>query len=111
MVRKVVEPHERGGHHFARGDTVFLVILTANRDPTTFARPEVVDLGRQPNPHLGFGWGMHLCLGANLARLEASIAFPRLYERFGDRLQPDGALADWNGNPMGRSVRTLPVRL
>lgn len=111
MARKVVQAHERGGHRLEVGDSVFPVILTANRDPATFARPDVVDLGRHPNPHLGFGWGMHLCLGANLARLETSIALRTLYRRFGDRLQPDGELPEWHGNPLGRQVRTMGVRL
>ncbi len=110
MARKVLEAHERGGHQLATGDTVFCVILTANRDPATFPVPDRLDLGREPNPHLGFGWGMHLCLGANLARLEALIALRQLYQRF-PGLSPDGDLPTWHGNPLGRSIRDMPVVL
>jgi cytochrome P450 len=110
MARKVITAHERGGHELAVGDTVFCVILTANRDPATFPDPDRLDLGRDPTPHLGFGWGMHLCLGANLARLEALIALQRLYQRFGG-LSPDGELPRWHGNPLGRSIRDMPVVL
>ncbi|MEL7157758.1 MAG: cytochrome P450 [Actinomycetota bacterium] len=77
MVRRVGEPHERGGHRLEEGQRVYLVILTANRDPAVFVEPDRVDLGREPNTHLGFGWGLHHCLGAPLARLEAYITLPR----------------------------------
>lgn len=108
MVRKVIEPHERYGEQLKIGDTVFCVIMTANRDPLTFPDPARFDLGRDPNPHLGFGWGMHLCLGGNLARLEATIAMKRLFERFPD-IAPDGETPAWRGNPLGLSLRELPV--
>ncbi|HXZ84679.1 MAG TPA: cytochrome P450, partial [Myxococcota bacterium] len=82
MARKVAVAHERGGQALEVGDTVFLAIAAANHDPAVFATPERVDLARAPNPHLGFGWGPHYCLGANLARLEARIALETLLERF-----------------------------
>ena len=110
MVRKVSEAHERGGHRFSVGDTVFLVMLVANRDPATFADPTRLDVARAHNPQLGFGWGSHLCLGANLARLEATIALGRLYRRF-PSMTPDGPLPAWRGNPLGRSIREMPVVL
>ena len=109
MVRKVGQEHRRGGHLFASGDRVYLVILTANRDPAAFDRPEVVDLGRDPNNHLGFGWGLHHCLGAPLARLEATIVLRRLYERLPDLelLDPERS---WSGNALGRGFGRMPVR-
>ncbi len=110
MVRKVAEAHERGGHGLAVGETVFLVMLVANRDGGTFTDPYRLDLGRTYNPQLGFGWGSHLCLGANLARLEGTIALSELYRRFPD-LTPDGEPPHWRGNPLGRSIRDLPVVL
>ncbi|MEZ5260254.1 MAG: cytochrome P450 [Acidimicrobiia bacterium] len=110
MVRKVSEAHERGGHRFEVGDTVFLTMLVANRDPNTFPDPARLDVARTPNPQLGFGWGSHLCLGANLARLEATIALGRLYRRF-PAMVPDGELPAWRGNPLGRSIREMPVVL
>lgn len=108
MVRRVRVEHDRGGNHFEVGQRVYLVILTANRDERVFARPEVVDLGRYPNTQLGFGWGLHHCLGAPLARLEAYITLRRLYQRI-----PDLELRDpdrsWSGNALGRGFGRMPV--
>jgi cytochrome P450 len=55
---------------------------SANRDAAVFAVPEVFDVSRKPNPHLGFGQGVHYCLGANLARLELRVLFEELLRRF-----------------------------
>ena len=60
------------------------VILTANHDPAVFDHPATVDLGRDPNPHLGFGWGLHHCLGAPLARMELMMALRALYRAMPD---------------------------
>lgn len=80
MVRKAAVDHERGGHHLRRGDTVYLAIAAANHDPTVFARPEALDITRDPNPHLGFGWGLHHCLGATLARIEGRLVVEALLD-------------------------------
>lgn len=109
MVRKVAVGHERSGHELQVGDRVYLVILTANRDPAVFDEPGLVDLGREPNQHLGFGWGLHHCLGAPLARLEATITLRRLYERFGDLVILDPT-RPWSGNALGRGFGRMPVR-
>lgn len=109
MVRRVGQAHERSGHRFEAGQRVYLVILTANRDPAVFERPGEVRLDRDPNPHLGFGWGLHHCLGAPLARLEAWIVLRRVYERLGtlELLEPD---RPWAGNELGRGFGRMPVR-
>ncbi|MEM7340733.1 MAG: cytochrome P450 [Actinomycetota bacterium] len=109
MVRKVAVDHERAGQTFTAGDRVYLVILTANRDPAVFDSPGEVDLGREPNQHLGFGWGLHHCLGAPLARLEATITLRRLYGRFGDLTLLDPS-RPWSGNALGRGFGRMPVR-
>lgn len=74
------------GRQIAAGDRVTLWIVSANRDEDAFDRPEVLDLGRQPNPHVSLGaGGPHHCLGAHLARLEARVLFGQLrphLERF-----------------------------
>ena len=107
MVRKSTADREWMGAEVAARDTVFLVILAANRDPAVFVDPDRLDLHRDPNPHLGFGWGLHHCLGASLARLEARIALRRLFERF-PRLTPVDQYR-WGGGLLGRAVSPLRV--
>jgi cytochrome P450 len=110
MVRKVAIDHEREGVQLRARDNVFLSIAAANHDPAVFAEPNVLDLARDPNPHLGFGWGLHHCLGANLARMEARVALARLVERFG-RFEAAGAIPPLGGNLMGFGRRPLLVHL
>jgi cytochrome P450 len=110
MVRKVAIDHEREGVQLRARDNVFLSIAAANHDPAVFAEPQVLDLARDPNPHLGFGWGLHHCLGASLARMEARIALARLVERF-RRFEADGAIPPLRGNLMGFGRRPLLVHL
>lgn len=110
MPRKVRVEHERGGHVLRAGDTVFLCIAAANHDPAVFAAPGEVNLARDPNPQLGFGWGLHHCLGANLARLEARIALQMLLERF-PRMAPAGVVPPVRGSVMGFGRRPLPAAL
>ncbi len=70
-----------GGVTVRRGQKIAALIGSANRDPSVFSDPGVLDVGRDPNPHLGFGAGIHFCLGAPLARLELSISLPTLLRR------------------------------
>jgi cytochrome P450 len=70
------------GAAIAAGDKVVIWEGSANRDDAVFDRPMDLDLGRDPNPHLGFGHGIHYCLGANLARLELSVVLEELLARF-----------------------------
>jgi cholest-4-en-3-one 26-monooxygenase len=66
----------------AEGDAVVMFYESANRDEAVFDRPQRFDIGRDPNPHLGFGGGgSHFCLGANLARAQLRALFGRLSER------------------------------
>lgn len=71
-----------GGCALAPGDKVVVWEASANRDPLVFADAGVFDVTRKPNPHLGFGHGVHYCLGANLARLELRVLFEELLARF-----------------------------
>jgi hypothetical protein len=76
---------ESGKHTFNKGDKVVLWYAAANRDPAVFRDPEVFDITRTPNNHVGFGGpGPHYCLGAHLARLELTVALKMLYDRYPD---------------------------
>lgn len=76
--RTVLEPLEVGGQPLEPGQRVGLLLGSANRDPAAFDRPDHLDVGRQPNPHVGFGAGIHFCLGAPLARMELQEALAGL---------------------------------
>jgi cytochrome P450 len=73
---------ELGGKAIGAGDRLLAVLAAANRDPRKFQRPDELDIARTPNPHVAFGHGIHICLGAPLARLEAQEAFLALSQRF-----------------------------
>ena len=70
-----------GGHRVRAGETVNAVVGAANRDPALFADSDRLDLSRAPNRHVAFGGGIHFCLGAPLARMEARIAILALLAR------------------------------
>ena len=72
--RAITEDFEVGDAVFEAGDFVMLLIASGNHDAATFEDPERLDLGRSHNNHLGFGFGVHHCLGAPLARMEAQVA-------------------------------------
>jgi cytochrome P450 len=107
MVRKALEDHRWFSADVRAGDTVFLVLLAASNDPAVCVDPHRLDVTRQPNPHLGFGWGLHHCLGAALARLEAEVALRRLFERY-PALRFDGPVG-WGGGVLGRAAWLPPV--
>jgi hypothetical protein len=104
-------PVEVGGAELAAGDLAFLVLAAANRDPAVFESPERLDLGRaNARDHLSFGHGIHHCLGAPLARLEARVGLSRLYRRF-PRLEADLEAVSWRSSIVLRGPERLPVAL
>lgn len=111
MVRIAAEDHERHGVQIRAGQTVFLGVGSANRDPQRFSDPESLDLTRtDAMQHLGFGYGLHFCLGAPLARLEGQIAIGRLMQRFPDlRYAVDPSEIRYSGAILGRSPISIPV--
>lgn len=82
FTRYALEDLEYAGIKLKKGETVGLMLGAANHDPERFAAPEILDLARDPNPHVSFGAGIHFCVGAPLARLEMQIAFEVLFARF-----------------------------
>jgi cytochrome P450 len=92
-------------------DVLLCWIGSANRDETVFAQPERFDVARDPNPHLSFGFGIHYCLGANLARLEARVALGALLRRTRDFSLATGEPLPLHPSPVFRAVTRLPIRL
>ncbi|WP_405820451.1 cytochrome P450 [Streptomyces sp. NBC_00838] len=109
--RYATEPVELGGQDVAVGDPVLVVLAAADRDPERFADPDRLDLSRGDNKHLGYGHGIHYCLGAPLARLEGQTALRTLLTRLPDlRLAVDPFDLRWRGGLIMRGLRTLPVQ-
>lgn len=93
-----------------KGGFVLVLIGSANRDPAAFPRPDRLDLSRPDNRHLGFGMGLHHCLGAPLARLEAQVAIPALLRR-ARTIELATARVRYRENVVLRGLAELPVRL
>jgi len=106
--RITTEDCEIGGKRLGKGEEVCAIIGAANRDPMKFPEPDKFDIQRTPNRHLAFGLGIHICLGLNLARTEATIGFKQILESM-----PDIQLADekpsWRPNTFARGLQSLPV--
>ncbi len=95
-----------------RKDGVVLSWLgSANRDETVFEEPDVFDISRPKSPHLALGFGVHYCLGANLARLEAQVALQHLLELTQSIELATDAPLPLHPSPVFRGVTALPVRL
>ncbi len=96
----------------SRGDALFAVLGSANRDETQFPAPDTLDLTRAPNKHLAFGHGVHFCLGAPLARLDGQIALKALFRRFpGLRLAGPPESIRWRKSLIVRGLDSLPVSI
>jgi cytochrome P450 len=112
MRRTVTHPLTLSGHDFDEGDKLVMFYGAANRDPRVFDAPEIFDVRRDPNPHVGFGGpGPHFCLGAHLARRELSVVFRQLLTRLPD-IEVVGE-PDWleaAGVPLVGGIKRLPVR-
>jgi cytochrome P450 len=107
--RVPVEDVEIGGAALRAGQMVLILVGSANRDPEEFTEPDRLDVSRPVNRHLAFGRGIHFCLAAPLARMEAQIAIGSLLERFPD-LRRAGEPTR-RPNPVFRGLATLPVAL
>jgi unspecific monooxygenase len=101
---------ELAGVAVRKGDLVHLGLASANRDPEHFADPDRFDVGRAENRHLTFGWGMHFCLGASIARMEGRVAFETLLARF-SRIELVGPPPRWAAATALRTLERFPLRL
>jgi cytochrome P450 len=100
------------GVTISRGEMTLGVIGSANRDETVFENPDILDIEREPNKHLSFGHGIHYCLGAALARLEAQIAISTLLERMPKmRLKGPPESLRWRRSLILRGLAALPVEI
>jgi pimeloyl-[acyl-carrier protein] synthase len=106
--RSAAEDVEIGGKYIRKGHLVNSVLAAGNRDPERFSEPDRFDITRDEGRHLGFGLGIHFCIGAPLVRLEAQVAFSTILRRF-----PELHLAtenlEWQEHPIFRGVKSLPL--
>jgi cytochrome P450 len=113
VARYVMEDVEYHGQTIPAGSPILLLMASANRDPRRYADPDVFDIHREDIQHLTFGFGLHYCLGANLARLEGRVALDELLQRFpewevehdGMELAPTSTVRGWEHMPI-----ILPAR-
>ena len=106
--RMAGEDIEWSGQRIRVGEFVMLLTGAANRDPRYFAQPDVLDLGRADNKHVGFGHGIHFCLGAPLARIEARIALSTLVQKLRNVHLVSREIA-WRDNFSVRGPVSLPL--
>jgi cytochrome P450 len=110
QVRIVQEPHTVHDKALQRGDRVFLMMNSANRDPRAYPEPDRVDLRRNGVPHLSFGFGAHLCLGFPLARLEGQVALPAVLARW-KRIEQAQEHCEWLDSMVLRGMKAMPLRV
>jgi cytochrome P450 len=110
MTRRIAgEDVEMAGQRIKRGDDVRILVGAANRDPAAFPDPDRLNITREGKPHRTFGFGIHACLGALLARAEGEIAFATLLRRL-PYLELGEGPPHWRENVGFRGLTTLPVR-
>jgi cytochrome P450 len=107
-IRAALEPAELHGEMLDVGERIIVLQGSANRDARRFPGGDVLDLGRQNNTPLSFGWGIHHCIGAGLARMEAEIAFTSLLGRFAT-IERRSDAAQWRQSFTLRGLLSLPI--
>lgn len=108
QVRVVNQAHELRGKQIKEGDRIFVMLNAANRDPGAFSEPDRLDLGRDGVPHLAFGFGVHICLGFPLARLEGQVALTALLQHFRS-IETVGPAPEWINSLVFRGMKGLNV--
>ncbi|MFE3000677.1 cytochrome P450 [Nocardia sp. NPDC059246] len=111
-IRHTAEPVTIAGTDIPEGEFVFVALAAANRDADRYPAPDALDPARDTTGHLAFGHGIHFCVGAPLARLEARVAFAALLSRFPDlRLSPAAEALAWHPSTLMHGLHELPVLL
>ena len=108
--RIVREPQTLHGKQLRPGERLFVLLNAANRDPRAYDDPDRVIIGRDGPPHFAFGFGMHICLGFPLARLEGQIALPAVLARW-SLIEPARSRYDWLNSMVFRGMQSMPVRV
>ncbi|HEY5111598.1 MAG TPA: cytochrome P450 [Acidimicrobiales bacterium] len=108
--RTLLQDIELGDVRIEAGQFVMLLLASGNRDPLAFHRPDDFDVTRTPNNHLGFGFGIHHCLGAPLARMEADVALSTLTRR-APLLALASDVVTYKANVILRGMESMPVSL
>ena len=109
FMRTATTDAEVGGQHVAPGEHLLMLFISANRDRDVFGpSADTFDVGREPNPHVAFGFGNHFCLGAALARLEARIVLEELVSRFAS-IELEGPVVR-SGSAVIAGVKSAPMR-
>jgi pimeloyl-[acyl-carrier protein] synthase len=106
--RYAAEQVELDSYTIQPGDWIQFILGAANRDPAQFPEPDRLDLSRRPNRHIGFGHGIHFCLGAPLARTQGQIAISTLITRFPNLTLADDRI-EWRHNPILRGLKRLQL--
>ena len=110
MARQANEEVELAGQRVPKGEKLLLLYPSANRDAAVFDDPDTFDIRRSPNEHVAFGFGVHFCLGANLARLELRVLFEELLDRLPDVELADPAEPEFRPANFVSGYERLPVR-
>jgi cytochrome P450 len=109
LFRRATQDLELAGTCIPAGATVMPLIGSANRDDAQFPDPDRLDVTRNTQGHLGFGLGIHFCLGASLARLETRVALEELLGRF-TAFEPTRASVEYIDSFLVRGPKSLPLR-
>lgn len=110
LTRTVAQDTELGGTRLHPGEKVLMCFGAANRDPDAFTDPEKLILDRRPNPHLGFGLGLHRCVGSHLAKLQLQVALEEFLRRYSEfHLDTAGHIELSSG--LGQGIISLPLIL
>jgi cytochrome P450 family 142 subfamily A polypeptide 1 len=110
MARIATRDVEYGGQRISEGEKLLLLYPSANMDADEFPDPSRFDVNRDPNAHVAFGYGSHLCLGHSLARLELRTMFNALFDRLPDLALVDEAEPEYRAANFVSGYKTMPVR-